>query len=100
MNGTSPRSAAFCLMGPDTVELFRSGFRIGRLVDAIAKGQSDPAYLDPRSTERNEERKQGAAELIAEPRGGPRRSPGNAEEYRRSRYLRRKDNLEIDVDPN
>lgn len=73
---------------------------IGRLVDAIAKGQSDPAYLDPRSTERNEERKQGAAELIAEPRGGPRRSPGNAEEYRRSRYLRRKDNLEIDVDPN
>lgn len=40
---------------------------IGRLVDAIAKGQGDPAVLGPRSTELNEERKQAAAELLAEP---------------------------------
>jgi hypothetical protein len=40
---------------------------IGRLVDAIAKGQGDPAVLGPRSTELNEERKRIAAELMVEP---------------------------------
>ncbi len=40
---------------------------IGRLVDAIAKGQGDPVVLGPRSTELNEERKRIAAELLAEP---------------------------------
>jgi len=40
---------------------------IDRLVDAIAKGQGDPAVLGPRSTVLNEERKQIAGELNAEP---------------------------------
>jgi DNA invertase Pin-like site-specific DNA recombinase len=40
---------------------------IDRLVDAIAKGHGDPAVLGPRSTALNEERKQVATELEAEP---------------------------------
>ena len=40
---------------------------IDRLVDAIAKGQGDPAVLGPRSTVLNEERKQIAVELKVEP---------------------------------
>ena len=40
---------------------------IDRLVDAIAKGQGDPAVLGPRSTVLNEERKQIATELKVEP---------------------------------
>ena len=36
-------------------------------MDAIAKGQGDPAVLGPRSTELNEERKRIAAELMAGP---------------------------------
>jgi len=40
---------------------------IDRLVDAIAKGQGDPAVLGPRSTVLNEERKQIANELRVEP---------------------------------
>jgi site-specific DNA recombinase len=40
---------------------------IDRLIDAIAKGHGDPAVLGPRSTALNEERKQVATELSAEP---------------------------------
>jgi site-specific DNA recombinase len=40
---------------------------IDRLVDAIAKGQGDPAVLGPRSTVLNEERKQIATESKVEP---------------------------------
>ena len=40
---------------------------IDRLVDAIAKGLGDPAILGPRSTALNEERKQTASELQADP---------------------------------
>jgi site-specific DNA recombinase len=40
---------------------------IDRLVDAIAKGLGDPAILGPRSTVLNEERKQIASELHADP---------------------------------
>ncbi len=40
---------------------------IDRLVDAIAKGQGDPAVLGPRSTALNEERKKIAAELLVDP---------------------------------
>jgi site-specific DNA recombinase len=36
-------------------------------LDAIAKGQGDPAVLGPRSTVLNEERKQIATELKVEP---------------------------------
>lgn len=41
---------------------------IDRLVDAIAKGQGDPAVLGPRSTALNEERKKIAAELFGRSR--------------------------------
>ena len=40
---------------------------IDRLVDAIAKGHGDPAVLGPRSSVLDEERKQVAKELNAEP---------------------------------
>lgn len=40
---------------------------IDHLVDAIAKGQGDPAVLGPRSTALHEERKRVAAELEAAP---------------------------------
>jgi site-specific DNA recombinase len=40
---------------------------IDRLVDAIAKGQGNPAVLGPRSSVLNEERKQVAMELSVEP---------------------------------